>query len=1671
MEMKVSKVKKRDGRIVKFDEERLKRAIRLAFKGAGKHNEKAVNKVYENVLELINDTIEKGKDYIEVEKIQDIIEVVLMKQGYFDVAKQFILYREQKRKEREEKAKILNKDPNKLTDIEKRFSLNAIRLLASRYLIKDAETGKIIESVDDMFKRVAVLGAIPEILYDEKVYDKNGRHFDVWEKSKPVIEKLREEWKKNKEQFRNKYHILRGFNLNEYHFERLLYAYENLAKEGKMKVTIDELLRMLEESPEQFEKARYYVRKFFELMSNQVIMPNTPALVNAGRELGLLSACFLPTQKIYTSEGLKQISQIKVGDLVLTHNGRFMPVTEVMTRNYNSDIYWIEIEGFTVEPVLNGVTEDHPVLAVKKEDLTCIRNKNEKCHGFPIFKKCFKVKNQYKENCYHWKTLIDKVKWYEVRELKEGDYLVIPVITEIVDKTYINIKDFLPDDYIEINGLMYKKIKNKRHIRRMELMGNEIKYVEGIPVWKNVTPIPVKIPLNNDIMRFFGYYLSEGSFHDSEKLGFVRFTLSKEEQFIAQDIKNIVHTHISKDIKVIVEDSNVGNWITVKVYSRPLAYVLEKLFGHNATNKKIPYWMLLLPNEKLWSLIEGVLKGDGTYGKNTVSIALANPELIMSLYWIALKLGLNPTIHPFKHKLSKNETWRLYLHPTNSETAMKLSKIIGKQIKITPQSLRSYYRIGNYVLKRIKGITKKKMKTIVYNLEVEKDHTYTAGTVSVHNCFVVDSRDSLASIFDTAKEIALISKAGGGIGLDFSVFRPAHSSVPLSSTGNPSSGVLSWLDLYNKVLDVVKQSSIRRGAGMGVLWYWHVELEDFIHAKEKNRGDNVIANFNLSIGTDEKFWNAVLNDETIDVIANKQIVDESTGEVIEEIRKKIGERRAMDVLDEVSRLAWAKGDPGMLYFDNHNKYNIRRSIFGDIRATNPCVTEDMRIPTQMGLIPINELYKNAKKTGITARADDESKFSDDGDKTGYLTRVLIPVRKTRIGEQEAWEYSALDAVVWKIGTKDTVKIITEEGYEIGVSSEAKIMKEDGSFVHAKDLKPGDRLVYPRAGIINDYIGMMLKNIPDNIENVPEDVFRADIMTIKEYLKRVFELKGIDNDSQISITSDNTEFLRDVQVLLNLFGVKSRIDGNSLTIDGVNSEIFRKRILSKGKNISATEDNTVTVKKVVPTGKQVVYDITVLGDKHIYTPNMAIIKSNCGEEGLYPYESCNLSSINLEKFVKYDEEGNAYFDWDEFAEVVRINARLLDNFIDVNKFPLKKIEEKTRAGRNIGAGLMGLANALFRLGIPYNCKKGFELMSRFAEYLTFYSYKESIRLAKERGVFSYYEKSDYPKGKLPIAGYYDRKLWTLPWDELVKEIKQYGVRNVDVTTSPPTGSVSMIADTSNGIEPLFALVYKKVVTVGTFYYTNPVLEEELKKRGLYDEKLLEKIVNNFGSVQGLKEVPKSLQKIFVTSMDIHWLDHIVAQVVLQRWITNSISKTINMPNKATVEDVKLAYVIAHELGAKGLTVYRDGSLDLQVYQTEKRSYKPYDQEPSKYALNILRELIDKKPQLMRFINGSKLAEYFNDGNRDNTDESTGSAPVLTFSLKHESHTHNNAPVKGVSVPKDNVDVGSLSKEEIEKLLGVEFCPVCYEERGELVRLIHEGGCETCPVCGWSACTVS
>lgn len=414
---------------------------------------------------------------------------------------------------------------------------------------------------------------------------------------------------------------------------------------------------------------------------------------------------------------------------------------------------------------------------------------------------------------------------------------------------------------------------------------------------------------------------------------------------------------------------------------------------------------------------------------------------------------------------------------------------------------------------------------------------------------------------------------------------------------------------------------------------------------------------------------------------------------------------------------------------------------------------------------------------------------------------------------------------------------------------------------------------------------------------------------------------------------------------------------------------------------------------------------------------------CGEEPLYPYESCNLGSINLYAFIKEDEKGNKTFDWEDYHEAIRVAYRFLDNIIDVNKFPIFDIEKSTKESRKIGLGLMGLADTLFALGIPYNSEKGFEFMRKVAEHLTFFAMDESVERAKTRGPFPLYEKSGYIEGQMPIAGFYKRELWTLPWDDLREKIRRYGIRNAEVTTIAPTGSISMLVDVSSGIEPQFALVFEKHVTVGSFYYVDHEFEKVLKRRGLFSDEILKKVSENGGSVQGLDEIPEDIKKIFIVAYDIPWWDHVRAQAEIQTWICSAVSKTINMPSWVSVEDVEKAYLFAHRLGCKGITVYRDGSKGQQVLVTPSQRKERYVLDIKNKTLDIMKELGIEPP-------------------------------------KRKSAEKNNSPMRRVMISINTFEEGRTTK----KKFNVERCPVCGSE-----LLIHSENCVTCANCGWSVCS--
>jgi ribonucleoside-diphosphate reductase alpha chain len=312
------------------------------------------------------------------------------------------------------------------------------------------------------------------------------------------------------------------------------------------------------------------------------------------------------------------------------------------------------------------------------------------------------------------------------------------------------------------------------------------------------------------------------------------------------------------------------------------------------------------------------------------------------------------------------------------------------------------------------------------------------------------------------------------------------------------------------------------------------------------------------------------------------------------------------------------------------------------------------------------------------------------------------------------------------------------------------------------------------------------------------------------------------------------------------------------------------------------------------------------NKNNPTPKLGKIESTnpCGEQPLLPFESCNLASINLSEMVK-NGDSKAEVDYDKLSQTVRLGVRFLDNVIDVNKFPLPQIDKMTKATRKIGLGVMGFADLLIKLRIPYNSDKALELAENIMRFISEEATRESVELGEERGLFPAF------KGSI-----YDTNNGLRP-------------RNASRTTIAPTGTLSIIAGCSSGIEPLFALSYSRHILDGQqLIEVNPYFEAIARKEGFYSAELMQQLAEG-KTLRDFENVPDWVKDVFVTAHDITPEWHVRMQAAFQKFTDSAVSKTVNLPHEATIEDIAEIYMLAYKLGLKGITIYRDRSRESQV----------------------------------------------------------------------------------------------------------------------------------------------
>lgn len=1002
-------------------------------------------------------------------------------------------------------------------------------------------------------------------------------------------------------------------------------------------------------------------------------------------------------------------------------------------------------------------------------------------------------------------------------------------------------------------------------------------------------------------------------------------------------------------------------------------------------------------------------------------------------------------------------------------------------------------------------------------------------------CFVLPIEDNMQSIFGTMRDAALVHKEGGGTGFDFSKLRPKGSTV--KSTHGISSGPVSFMSAYNAATEVVKQGSSRRGANMGILRVDHPDIMEFISCKSDT---SKITNFNISVTVTDEFMMAVKEGREFDLVdphtgkktlvLAKEVMDKiveqahATGEpgiiFIDRVNDKspckdyeliassnpcvTGDTWVMTesgpylARDLVNRNIGCYVD-GILYNTKSNGFfssGCKKVYSVQTKAGfNVKVTEDHKIMTNKGWKKCCDL-----KIGDMIRLQNHKGLSwpgplEFGKEQGYLIGYIIGdgCMKHENGKDLA------EISVWNKdnGSEGVLEYIQQCVEPMNKRSDynggAKVATRECTVIHLKALTE-----------LCVSLGLQKgnKTITEAMERCSYDFYCGLIAGLFD-ADGTIQIGTIDGSrNSIRLNQSNRETLVIVQRMLSRMGILSSIykrrdagyrklpdssrepknyfckENYELIITSDNIRSFHEQITlankEKQEKIQKIVDTFGSYKRklysevseIEELDVEEVFDVTV-DNVHAFDAN-GIYVSNCGEQMLGSYDSCVLGSINVGNMLlectygSDDRDWEELIDWDRLSIVSRLGTRFLDNMITVSGYTLPAIEEKTKANRRIGLGIMGLADLLVRLGIPYDSNDALVVSQKILSCILDASMEESEKLAEEKGVFPNWEKSEW-----------------------AKEGKR--LRNLTLTTIAPTGSISIIAGCSSGIEPHFAIAFEKNVLDGQkLIEINQDFENCVKKDPHLAEKYTEIVekVSKTRSIAEITEIPEKIRKIFRTTDDISIEYHIRHQAVAQLYFSHSaVSKTINMPKTAKKEDVFQAYMLAYELGCKGVTVYRDGSrpgqvLDLKKEKTQKGSNRPQVlqgfTDMIKTGYGTMYVTVNEK-------DGSPFEVFATIGKSAHTTTADAEAISRLISLALRSGVPVQKIIKqlhgiGGSSPMLSSEgvIGSIP-DAIAKVLARHYTKeIIFSDSLEEncqhcgTKLVHSNGCSSCPSCGNGKC---
>jgi ribonucleoside-diphosphate reductase alpha chain len=847
-------------------------------------------------------------------------------------------------------------------------------------------------------------------------------------------------------------------------------------------------------------------------------------------------------------------------------------------------------------------------------------------------------------------------------------------------------------------------------------------------------------------------------------------------------------------------------------------------------------------------------------------------------------------------------------------------------------------------------------------------------------CYVLPVGDSMAEIFESIKAAAIIQQSGGGTGFAFSRLRPKNDIV--HSTGGRASGPVSFLRVFNAATEAVKQGGARRGANMGVLRIDHPDILEFIESKLEGG----ITNFNVSVGATDAFMEALEAGGEYDLVnpRNGQVTGRlGAREVFQRIVRaawRTGDP-GMVFLDRINRSP-ANPVPAHGAIEATNPcvtgdtliYTSRGLVRVDAlaQAGEPVdVALDSRFgvgesgsasaPFVSGTRPV---FRLTTREGYEVRLTGDHRVMTaagwrraDELQPGECLHLLN--RKGAFGTEGSLEEGRV--LGWLVGDgyftaegRAVLSFYGEEKRELAplfagyVNALLGSKPGDRYHVDGVDIPSRDQVTVASmrlARMVTERHGL---DAQSKVAAVRPSVLAGSEALQRGFLQALFTADGhvsgtTEKGVSVRLTSISLSLLRDVQRMLLNFGIASRLyadrhgrrevsmpDGkggsrgypcqpdHDLVVARDNVARFAGEIgfLTSAKTAALAaltsaytrgpyrEGFTARFVALEPEGVETVYDL-----KEPFTNSFVangLVVHNCGEQPLAPNDACNLGSLNLARFVRETPGGGAAIDWDELERVTRLAVRFLDDVIEVNPYPLPEIAATVKANRRIGLGVMGWADLLFLLGIPYDSEEALALGEQLMGFIQAKGHDQSARLAEERGPFPAFPHSIYRDGR-PL-------------------------RNSTVTTIAPTGTISMIAGCSSGIEPAYALAFEHRVHGPDGERVLPFISETFERlaraRGFHSDALMAEVVRR-GSVQGIPGLDESVRAVFKTAHEIDYRWHVQHQAAFQRHTDNGVSKTINFPNDATEDDIAQAYLLAWQRGCLGITVFRDGSKGSQV----------------------------------------------------------------------------------------------------------------------------------------------